>query len=190
MFTVVIKRQPVIIMNGVSWSFLDFKILDYGEIPDFEMKFEKGFVWEKWKTSGICWIFLLSGEAGVSIEDEVVFVEAGEMFLLPALKGKLKAFTPLEFLYFISDRPTEYCLKTVSELGCLEGRGELLEILPLNQLLKGFVEMLTMYLEDGVDCRYLFEEKQEELFVLMKSCYSKEQLSYFFIPFLCTKREI
>ena len=135
-----------------------------------QVKFEKGFVWEKWKTSGICWIFLLSGEAGVSIEDEVVFVEAGEMFLLPALKGKLKAFTPLEFLYFISDRPTEYCLKTVSELGCLE--------------------MLTMYLEDGVDCRYLFEEKQEELFVLMKSCYSKEQLSYFFIPFLCTKREI
>lgn len=151
------------------------------ELVFFEqVKFDKGFVWEKWKTSGICWIFLLSGEAGVSIEDEVVFVEAGEMFLLPALKGKLKAFTPLEFLYFISDRPTEYCLKTVSELGCLEGRGELLEILPLNQLLKGFVEMLTVYLEDGVDCRYLFEEKQEELFVLMKSCYSKEQLSYFF----------
>ena len=151
------------------------------ELVFFEqVKFEKGFVWEKWKTSGICWIFLLSGEAGVSIEDEVVFVEAGEMFLLPALKGKLKAFTPLEFLYFISDRPTEYCLKTVSELGCLEGRGKLLEILPLNQLLKGFVEMLTVYLEDGVDCRYLFEEKQEELFVLMKSCYSKEQLSYFF----------
>ena len=135
------------------------------ELVFFEqVKFEKGFVWEKWKTSGICWIFLLSGEACVSIEDEVVFVEAGEMFLLPALKGKLKAFTPLEFLYFISDRPTEYCL----------------EILPLNQLLKGFVEMLTVYLEDGVDCRYLFEEKQEELFVLMKSCYSKEQLSYFF----------
>ena len=85
------------------------------ELVFFEqVKFEKGFVWEKWKTSGICWIFLLSGEAGVSIEDEVVFVEAGEMFLLPALKGKLKAFTPLEFLYFISDRPTEYCLKTVS----------------------------------------------------------------------------
>ena len=121
------------------------------ELVFFEqVKFEKGFVWEKWKTSGICWIFLLSGEAGVSIEDEVVFVEAGEMFLLPALKGKLKAFTPLEFLYFISDRPTEYCLKTVSELGCLEGRGELLEILPLNQLLKGFVEMLTVYLEDEI----------------------------------------
>ena len=137
------------------------------ELVFFEqVKFEKGFVWEKWKTSGICWIFLLSGEAGVSIEDEVVFVEAGEMFLLPALKGKLKAFTPLEFLYFISDRPTEYCLKTVSELGCLEGRGELLEILPLNQLLKGFVEMLTVYLEDGVDCRYLFEEKQEEVLLL------------------------
>lgn len=58
------------------------------ELVFFEqVKFEKGFVWEKWKTSGICWIFLLSGEAGVSIEDEVVFVEAGEMFLLPALKG-------------------------------------------------------------------------------------------------------
>ena len=93
------------------------------ELVFFEqVKFEKGFVWEKWKTSGICWIFLLSGEACVSIEDEVVFVEAGEMFLLPALKGKLKAFTPLEFLYFISDRPTEYCLKTVSELGCLAER--------------------------------------------------------------------
>ena len=52
------------------------------ELVFFEqVKFEKGFVWEKWKTSGICWIFLLSGEAGVSIEDEVVFVEAGEMFL-------------------------------------------------------------------------------------------------------------
>ena len=89
------------------------------ELVFFEqVKFEKGFVWEKWKTSGICWIFLLSGEAGVSIEDEVVFVEAGEMFLLPALKGKLKAFTPLEFLYFISDRPTEYCLKTAAERIC------------------------------------------------------------------------
>ena len=88
------------------------------ELVFFEqVKFEKGFVWEKWKTSGICWIFLLSGEAGVSIEDEVVFVEAGEMFLLPALKGKLKAFTPLEFLYFISDRPTEYCLKTAWMFG-------------------------------------------------------------------------
>ena len=43
------------------------------ELVFFEqVKFEKGFVWEKWKTSGICWIFLLSGEAGVSIEDEVV----------------------------------------------------------------------------------------------------------------------
>lgn len=143
--------------------------------------FEEGFVWKNWKTTGIGWIFLLAGEACVALKNGKVMVEAGEMFLLPPSKGDLIALTKMEFIYFISDRPAEYGINLVTELvGKVEKTSGIIEKLVCVSPLKEFLDLLLFYLKTGINCGYLFEEKQEELFIIMSTAYSDEKLTRFF----------
>lgn len=132
------------------------------------------------KDMPLWWIFALKGEIEVSnkINAGKMILKAGEMIVLPSLDYRMRALTKVEFIYLTTERPTEYCVKKVSELEPEwpeEGRSPVkTKILPL---VNSFLELLKVYLQSGIDCERLFEEKQEELFMLLWASYSKKELS-------------
>jgi AraC-like DNA-binding protein len=42
--------------------------------------------------------------------------------------------------------------------------------------LNSFLDLLTAYLNGGIDCEHLHEIKQKELFIVLRRCYSKEEI--------------
>ena len=47
-----------------------------------------------------------------------------------------------------------------------------------------FLNLLNSYIEDGIGCKHLQELKLQELFILFRAYYTKEQLAAFFHPIL------
>lgn len=50
--------------------------------------------------------------------------------------------------------------------------------------IKNFLLLLNHYLEDGIGCKHLQDSKLQELFMLFRAYYTKEQLAAFFHPVL------
>ena len=61
--------------------------------------------------------------------------------------------------------------------------------LEINPRLHHYVEGLRNTYEDGITCRYFFEAKVTELFVLLRAYYSDEQLTGLFLPMLSPDTE-
>lgn len=127
---------------------------------------------------GIKWIFLLSGNIVVKRENEELQVKKGEMCLFPNIEVEIECFRDSEFLLFTSDRPTEFCSRLVMELPKYTGK-EYLQKLSIHSLLYKFLKSVEIGIGNGISCRYFFEEKQEELFMILNACYTKEELSVF-----------
>lgn len=147
-----------------------------------------GIISDDWKSDGIQWIFVLSGTLEVRTQDEAITLEAGNMFLLPVEKYTVFSIEQSELIFFTSDRPTEYCVTMLAELfenvwGVKEGFVKLKIVKPLDK----FLGLLMVYLNSGVDCKYLFESKQHELFMVLRACYTEEELVSFLYPLTLRK---
>lgn len=53
-------------------------------------------------------------------------------------------------------------------------------ILNIKPILQPFIDMLLMYIQSGIDCRQLYQVKIQELFYILNTTYSKQELSFFF----------
>lgn len=147
-----------------------------------------GILAEKWDATGIQWIFLLSGSLVVGTQRGNIEINAGEMFLLPVEKFILSVVTDSNLIYFTSDRPTEFCVRTLANLPeCRRHGHELPDKLRIASLLDKFLKLLMIYLRSGLDCKNLFETKQQELFMLLGACYSSEELARFLLPLTLRK---
>lgn len=144
---------------------------------------DSGEILAERKDMPLWWIFVLKGEMDVSnqTDQEKVVVKAGEMMVLPSLDYRMQTLSKIEFIYLASERPTEYCVKKVSELEpVLPKESQHPVKVEISPLVNCFLELLEIYLKSGINCERLFEEKQEELFMLLWSTYSKTQLSNMF----------
>ena len=145
------------------------------------VKCDIGYSPERVEKAGLCWVFLLSGCLEVSKKYETVTVKAGQMFLLPSMPVQLKSLTKTEFVWLVSERPTEFCTRLVYELPEIRKRTDfLIKELPILNPLNKFLRLLLCYLENGMDCNSLMEVKQEELFALLKHYYTEQELAEFF----------
>jgi AraC-like DNA-binding protein len=50
--------------------------------------------------------------------------------------------------------------------------------------LEAFLDQLVYYLDQGVKCEHFHEIKQQEMFLILRWFYSKEQLAYLFYPII------
>lgn len=141
---------------------------------------ETGMLKEKYDAEGIGWIFLLFGILEVQCEGRCISVEAGEMCLLPANAYVIKCITDCKLIFFTSDRPTEYCCRMLQDLPEYkpETQCEVTKLRIISPLDK-YLELTQACLQSGINCRYWFEEKQQELFMLLNIYYSGEELSVF-----------
>lgn len=58
------------------------------------------------------------------------------------------------------------------------------EPLSIKHPLDLFIKLLTTYLENGVNCTHLHELKQKELFILMRTIYTRDELTALFYPII------
>lgn len=147
-----------------------------------------GIISDGWKSDGIQWIFVLSGTLEVRTQDEAITLEAGDMFLLPVEKYAVISIEESELIFFTSDRPTEYCVTMLAELfeNVREVEERFVKLKIVNPLDK-FLSLLMVYMDSGVDCKYLFEGKQHELFMVIRACYTEEELVSFLYPLTLRK---
>lgn len=147
-----------------------------------------GIISDGWKSDGIQWIFVLSGTLEVRTQDEAITLEAGNMFLLPVEKYAVISIEESELIFFTSDRPTEYCVTMLAELfeNVREVEERFVKLKIVNPLDK-FLSLLMVYMDSGVDCKYLFEGKQHELFMVIRACYTEEELVSFLYPLTLRK---
>lgn len=144
---------------------------------------EPGYVLEDRKEMGVQWIFLLEGKLQVEMPEHIVEVADREMFLLCAPIHRVKVVEKVSLIYFVSDYPTEYCAKMLSELIVKKMPAEdYLPLLPIAAPLEKFLELLLIYLNNGIDCEHLFREKQQELFMILQGTYTREEKERFLFP--------
>jgi AraC-like DNA-binding protein len=55
---------------------------------------------------------------------------------------------------------------------------------PIRYPLTSFVELLITYLKGGIDCEHLHEIKEKELFMVLRRCYSKEEIMNLLYPII------
>lgn len=131
-------------------------------------------------------LFFLSGKV------EVIYcgsrprlIEGGSMIFLGRLVDcELKVLEPVRIVSLAFDDLANACDKiTLQNLvpisSLLKYEFDKLEIRPP---LNNFLDLILMYLEDKIPGLYLWREKQKELFILLRTYYTSEELAMFFYP--------
>lgn len=134
-------------------------------------------------------IFLLEGEALITCNSHKDKIQkAGEMVLLPrnccCYVKVLKDSTIISSSFVQS---IDFCNRF--------SFGQLIDhipekfvynftILPIKERIMQFVTLLQDYLNDGLSCVHFHELKEQELFIILRAYYSKEELASFFYPLL------
>ncbi len=127
------------------------------------------------------WIFMLSGKMGIEGEGQELLVQEGEMCLLPVGKYVVKRSTACRYLLLKTDSLSKYATQMGRQVsgesdasaGILGMRGPLI----------AYLDSLCVYIADGLNCKHWFELKQQELFLILKACYTSEELSLFLQAF-------
>lgn len=140
--------------------------------------------------NGICLLFIISGGISViSKENRIKDINAGEMIVLSALDCyRVLCCDRAELVVFTSDHPKEYSgglLKSLKKQ--CEEISYYFDKLPIRRPLDSFLNLLLNYLKDGMNCGYLQEEKQEELFILLSNYYTRDELGLFLYPYMMQK---
>jgi AraC-like DNA-binding protein len=55
---------------------------------------------------------------------------------------------------------------------------------PIRFPLTSFIDLLVTYLNGGIDCEHLHEIKEKEFFLVLRRCYSKEEIIHFLEPII------
>lgn len=137
-------------------------------------------------------IFLLEGKiltnCGSFLDSEV---HPGCVFLIPngvAISGiALEDTVALRCILNMEGRLcNRYSLETLKKYVDVDTIDYNLELLPIRDRLREFAESLIHCIDDGLGCRHFHRSKQEELLLLLRGYYTKEELARFFYPILCS----
>lgn len=145
------------------------------------IQFKTGEVWEYKGNNSVFWVFVMSGQLLIYSDKLSGDVGEKEMFLLMAPEFvRIECTANCEMVIFETDRPLVYGASLLNRLSDMceqpgEGRSKLQICPPLNK----FLELIILYLKDGMICGSLQEEKQEELFLLLGAYYSQVELAQF-----------
>lgn len=136
--------------------------------------------------NGICMLFVLSGKVCVlEQEKKQIYIETGEMAVLSSLaKQEVVCQQKAEIIWLVSDYLKEFGAKLIRGLeeDCNKVNYRFNK-LPIQKTLNSFLELLKNYLECGMTCGYLLQEKQDELFILLDTYYTRNELALFLYPY-------
>ena len=139
-------------------------------------------------------IFVLEGEVKVSADGHNdVLHRAGYISLQPRNSSSyIQVQQPCTFISFHSPHDITLCDRfSVQSLPRYipEGFHYRFTLLPIRQRLAEYATGLRHCLEDGLGCVHFLEMKMQELFILLRAYYSKEELATFFYPLIGKNRD-
>ena len=139
-------------------------------------------------------IFVLEGKVKVSADGHNdVLHRAGYISLQPRNSSSyIQVQQPCTFISFHSPHDITLCDRfSVQSLPRYipEGFHYQFTLLPIRQRLAEYATGLRHCLEDGLGCVHFLEMKMQELFILLRAYYSKEELATFFYPLIGKNRD-
>jgi AraC-like DNA-binding protein len=133
-------------------------------------------------------MFVLEGSINVNCmlypaEDAV----AGTMFLVPASSFfNITCKDDAKVVWLLFDHWDFHCmttpLKSLKQYSRMAQPG--MALVPINRQLKMFLELLSGYLRNGMNCKELHNLKLNEFFLLMRGFYTKEDIVKLMHPLL------
>ncbi len=139
-------------------------------------------------------IFVLEGEVKVSADGHNdVLHRAGYISLQPRNSSSyIQVQQPCTFISFHSPHNITLCDRfSVQSLPRYipEGFHYQFTLLPIRQRLAEYATGLRHCLEDGLGCVHFLEMKMQELFILLRAYYNREELATFFYPLIGKNRD-
>lgn len=138
-------------------------------------------------------VFLLEGELEFAYNEYQGSVfRAGDIFFLPqAVEMYGTILRDAHMLVLSFDDTAEWvcqkcALSNVSE--DYQSTDFRFEPLPLAPALREFAGLVETYIREGFRCTYLHRLKQQELFMLIRCCYSQKEMIRFFYPLIGRQR--
>lgn len=133
-------------------------------------------------------IFVVTGQLSIKCDQfDDILVCREEMIFLPNKSDcSYKVLSASKIMAFSFDRFRNQCDKyTFQKLAeKSEGITYTLKAVKMHDLLKDYILLLIRYIQKGVNCYHLHEEKQQELFILLRACYTREEILFFFYPLI------
>lgn len=139
-------------------------------------------------------IFVLEGEVKVSADGHNdVLHRAGYISLQPRNSSSyIQVQQPCTFISFHSPHDITLCDRFSVQLlprYIPEGFHYQFTLLPIRQRLAEYATGLRHCLEDGLGCVHFLEMKMQELFILLRAYYNREELATFFYPLIGKNRD-
>lgn len=132
--------------------------------------------------------FIMEGEIKIRYNEfKYKEFKAGDMVFLPkSADVHGEAINKCSFIVLIYDAPVKLCDKVTLNSIVASKQDVQYEFrsLPMCQTLNSYLALLKTYLSEGINCRHLHEIKQKELFLILRTHYSKDDLAQFFYPML------
>lgn len=131
-------------------------------------------------------IFVIGGSVRIySNEAEMVVLNDSQMFFWEKQSDYMcEAISDTEIILFSFDNLVSFYDKSM--LQSLSGRyGEIFQTfkrLDITEPLNTFLRLLILYLKRDIDNYFLYELKQQELFFIFRTYYTREELIGFFCP--------
>jgi len=139
-------------------------------------------------------IFVLEGEVKVSADGHNdVLHRAGYISLQPRNSSSyIQVQQPCTFISFHSPHDITLCDRFSAQSlprYIPEGFHYQFTLLPIRQRLAEYATGLRHCLEDGLGCVHFLEMKMQELFILLRAYYNREELATFFYPLIGKNRD-
>lgn len=114
-------------------------------------------------------------------------ISAGEMFFIPVKSFfTIECLTEVKAIVLLFDNADFRCSQF--SMRALKPYAEHVHYdfntLEITKPLKQYLDLLGMYLRNGVNCIHLHKVKADELFILLRQFYSKEKLASLFYPII------
>lgn len=160
---------------------------------DCTLETEVTFIEEKLTYSKL--LFVLDGKIKLKINKlDVQVVTAGCIALVPGSSAMIASVEPGSFLMTVNFNEKEpffsrYSLANLMHDAIIEETMATGIALPINDRIQAFIDSSLACLNDGFRSSVYIAVKKQELFLLMLSYYTREDLARFFKPLFCVNRK-
>lgn len=180
-----IRIHPIAINDHISCP----HYLDKKEVKFLHLTLTAEAPYSIEKVESYVLFFLLSGRCFVksSEVDNPIEVQAGKMLFIPAGGNLTISGAPIGECILLRFTEFSFC-DNLSLQNLAQQTGFInpdLEAYPIAPPLMAFLHNIIFYTDNQINCYHLQQMKQDECFILMRICYSKEVLARIFAPLLC-----
>ena len=132
-------------------------------------------------------IVVLKGRFRIDCDEHSNTFGEGEIAFIPAYsKLKIEALEKSKLLTGTFEMPDDICTaKTMDNLGKLKSEIEYtFSSLRVNPPMQQYLDLLMMYLNNGIKCAHLHEIKEREFFLIFRWFYTEEEFVKLFHPII------